>query len=413
MVERRGQIVSGPSHIIYIAYLIAGPGFWLAAAILMFSSVRRMNVIKNPTPPLPSPPPRATILVPAKDEGARINDCLRAALGQDYPDFSVVAIDDRSSDQTGAVMDELAAADGRLHVVHIKPGELPDGWTGKNHALHKGIGAADGYWLLLVDSDVIIAPGALRTAIATAEAQRLGMLSLLLRLETHTLAERMILPLASATLAAVYTISLTNAEWSNVAFGNGQFLLINRPTYDLVGGHQAVREQYCEDIALARLVKKIGGRPRVAFGTEQGAVRMYDSLPTIFRGFARIYFAAGFGSPVRALVAIAFILLTCFPVYIAGAWGLYRGIYPVPGSIDGHAWLHAAFVHFVVMSTLIALMYRSVRNSAWFALLFPVAGSCVVYILARAAWMCVTRRIEWRGTVYTHTIGSAAVRTGP
>ena len=404
--------MSESTRLILIAYIIVGPGFWLAAALAMLSSVRRMSLFRRAAPPLPSPPPRATILIPAKDEGRRIADCLRAALNQTYPDFNVIAIDDRSTDRTGAVMDELALADPRLRVLHIQPGQLPDGWTGKNHALHNGVAAADGKWLLFVDSDVVIEPDAMRTCIATAEAQRLGMLSLLLRLETHTLAERMILPLASATLAAVYAISLTNAEWSNVAFGNGQFLLINRSTYDLIGGHAAVREQYCEDIALARRVKKIGGRPRVALGPQFGAVRMYDSLATIFRGFARIYFAAGFGSPLRALVAIAFILFTCMPVYIAGGWGLYHALHPIPG-MPASPWLIAAAAHFVLMTTLIGLMYRSVRNSFWYALLFPVAGPCVVYILARAAWMCVSRRIEWRGTVYTHAIGSAAVRVGP
>jgi hypothetical protein len=236
------------------------------------------------------------------------------------------------------------------------------------------------------------------------------MLSLLLKLETHTLAERVILPLASGALAASFAISLTNAECSNIAFGNGQFLLIRRTTYDLIGGHSAVREQYCEDIALAHLVKKVGDRPRIAFGADLGEVRMYDSLSSILRGFARIYFAAGFGSPARPLIGIASILLACFPVYAAGAWGWYGEVHSAQGA---GLWLGAAIVHFVLMTCLLAIMYRSVRNPVWPVLLFPVAGACVVYILARSVWMCVTRRIEWRGTLYTHGIGAPTVGAGP
>jgi len=402
--------VSELQRVIFISYLLAGPGFWIAVTLLMLSSVRRMSVIHRPAPPLPSPPPKATILVPAKDEGRRIADCLRSLLAQDYPDFNVIAVDDRSTDQTGAVMDQLAAADPRLRIVHIKPGELPDGWTGKNHALHKGIQTADGQWLLLVDSDVIVAPHALRTTIATAEVKRLGMLSLLLKLETHTLAERIVLPLASGALAAFFTISLTNAEWSNVAFGNGQFLLIRRTTYDLIGGHRAVREQYCEDIALARLVKDIGDRPRIAFGADLGEVRMYDSLASILRGFARIYFAAGFGSAKRPLIGIASILLACLPVYAAAAWGLIGVSHSAPGAL---LWLGAASIHFILLTAVVTIIYQFVRNPVWPVLLFPVAGAFVVYILARSAWMCVTRRVEWRGTVYTHGIGSPTIGAGP
>ncbi len=117
---------------------------------------------------MPSPPPRVTILVPAKDEGERIRDCLASALGQDYPNFGVVAVDDRSTDRTGAIMEEMAAGDSRLKVVHIREGELPEGWTGKNNALRRAVAQADGEWLLFFDSDVVLETDALRATLSAA-----------------------------------------------------------------------------------------------------------------------------------------------------------------------------------------------------------------------------------------------------
>src|SRR3954462_7370969 len=127
---------------------------------------------------LPSPAPRVSIVIPAKDEGERIRGCVAAALGQDYPNFEVVCVDDRSKDETGRVMDEMAReAPGRMTVVHVREGELPAGWTGKNNALATAVRAAraGAEWLLFVDSDVVLERHALSTALAYCAAKRVGL----------------------------------------------------------------------------------------------------------------------------------------------------------------------------------------------------------------------------------------------
>src|SRR4051794_34358961 len=93
---------------------------------------------------LPPNPPHVTILIPAKDEGAGIGRCLDAVLAQDYPSFDVIAIDDRSKDDTGSILGGLAARDPRATVIHIKPDGLPPGWLGKCNALHIGSRRASG-----------------------------------------------------------------------------------------------------------------------------------------------------------------------------------------------------------------------------------------------------------------------------
>jgi cellulose synthase/poly-beta-1,6-N-acetylglucosamine synthase-like glycosyltransferase len=118
---------------LFALYLLAGPVIWLLYAYGSFAGVAKMRLLDKPRPK-PNPPPMCSILIPAKDEEARIAACIQSALDQDYPNFELIAVDDRSVDRTGAVMDEIAARDPRLKVLHIQPGSLGPGWTGKEMA---------------------------------------------------------------------------------------------------------------------------------------------------------------------------------------------------------------------------------------------------------------------------------------
>src|SRR6185312_15399304 len=112
--------------------------------------------------------------------------------------------------------------------------------------------------------------------------------------------------------------ALTNSnDFPRTAFANGQFMLISRKAYDKIGGHETVRDRFCEDVAIARLMKSQGLRPRVAWGNEFCSVRMYDSLGAIIRGWSRIYYAARVGSPWRVLAALLFMFVCVFSVYPA------------------------------------------------------------------------------------------------
>jgi glycosyltransferase involved in cell wall biosynthesis len=386
---------------LFALYLIVGPVFWILFAIGTASSRRRMILATKTSSLFPSPPPSVTIIVPAKDEEGRIAQCLQSVLAQDYPDFRLLAVDDRSVDRTGKIMDEIAAGDSRAAVLHIT--DLPAGWTGKNNALHQAVGQVSAPWLLFIDSDVVLEPQALSQTLHAAVGRRYHMLSLILKSETLGFWESLLVPLASAAFGSAYMMGLSNSESNNYYFGNGQFMLFRRDIYDQIGGHEAVKSQYNEDMALARIMKGSGLRPRIFWGIHLGSVRMYDSLASIMRGWSRIFFGSSSGSPWRILTLIGIIVFGCFPLFAAVAWGVYRAIHPAvfPGA---PAWFVAAGVHCALMLILIAVIYRWMGNRARYAPTFFVTVWFLLAVLARALWMCLTRRVDWRGTSYSHSV---------
>src|SRR5687768_13353913 len=129
-----GRVFDGISSLL-LMYIVVGPVAWALLGASMLAGRRRMMLLERPAE-LPEPAPSVALLVPAKDEEARIAECIASVLGQDYPNFRIVAINDRSEDCTGATLDDLARAEPRLTILHVPHGALPAGWTGKCHALH-------------------------------------------------------------------------------------------------------------------------------------------------------------------------------------------------------------------------------------------------------------------------------------
>jgi glycosyltransferase involved in cell wall biosynthesis len=398
-----------------LTYLFLGPVAWGFYLFAMYLGRKRMMLMERApgggpvVPDVPGEKPVVTVLIPAKDEGERIRTCILSAIKQDYPRVEVIAIDDRSTDNTGAVMDEMAREHPNLRVLHIT--EPPEqGWTGKNNALHQGSKIATGQWLLFVDSDVVLQPDVLTIALAVVRRKQFGMLSLLPALESGSLWESLMVPLCAGTAGTMYLISMNNiGEYKGGAFANGQFMLMRRDAYDQIGGHVTVRDRYCEDVAIAKLFKEQGLRPRVSWGTDFCSVRMYSSLSAVIRGWSRIYYAAKVGSPWRILAAIFWVIFCSFSVIPAFAWGVYRVGHPVEASFGSvtASWLAGSIVHFLLMTTALAITYRWSRNPVWNSLLFlPMAGPMLLYILCRALKMCVTKKVEWRGTAYSHAMAS-------
>jgi cellulose synthase/poly-beta-1,6-N-acetylglucosamine synthase-like glycosyltransferase len=327
-------------------------------------------------------------------------------LALDYPSFDVIAVNDRSTDDTGPILDEMAHAAGeRMRVLHIRPGELPDGWLGKCNALHVGSRNVTGEWILFVDSDVKVEPQALRATLALCVSRKYDALSILTRLECNTLIEQLILPLAAGAWSVMFAISITNDDKRlDSAAANGQFFLIRREPYERVEGHAAVFDQICEDVELMRLLKARGNRVRFLFGAELASTRMHATLRKMFSGWARIYCGSARRRVRRIIEAMMFLVVSGLSVYPALAWGIYRA-----AAFGQWSWFSASVAHWLLATVFLATIYRDSGNRARLALLFPVSGSVVLAIMGYALRLCRTGRMNWRGTDI-HAVTTAATR---
>jgi glycosyltransferase involved in cell wall biosynthesis len=382
-------------------YVLLGPLTWLGFAFVMIKGRGRMRILVRPAPPVPQPPPSVSILIPAKDEASQIQRCVSSVLKQDYPNFDVIVIDDRSTDGTGQILDDIAAQDSRLHVVHLKEGMLPPGWGGKSFALHNGLMHAQGQWLLFVDADVQLEPDVLSATIAWAAKREFDLISILPTFISGTFSEAVLQPLAGAATSAMFVIALTNSnEWPKTAFANGQYLCVRRDAYEAVGGHEAIRGTLSEDVAIARKLKVAGYRPRLGWGDSWATVRMYEGFGSIFRGWSRNFYVGSLGRPWRILGLIAFIFLCCYSVFGAAAWGVYRNMHPIT-PLGGWGWIGTAIAHWIFMTATVALMYHWAREPKWYSLLFPAGCAVLLAISAKSLQICATGKVVWRGTQYS------------
>lgn len=388
-------------YVLFACYIVVGPVAWGLFGLAMIRGRARLSIFRRVVPIETGP--AVTILIPAKDEGERIRACIESALNQRYDNFNVIAINDRSTDDTGAILDEIASAHPKLRVVHIAPGALPTGWTGKCNALHSSVPHADGEWLLFVDSDVVLQPDALSTTLGAAGSREYDLLSLLPRVESGGFWEALLVPLAGTAINAMYTTALTNSDHRKPAFANGQFLLVRRSVYESVGGHQRVRDQFTEDVELARLYKSLGKRVRLGWHRNLFCVRMYSSLPGIVRGWGRNFYAVAYGSPWRTMLASVAVIVCGLSVYAAILWGLYRAAHPI-NRFGGSGWFAVAAIHWSLLTACLVLIYGWSGNKKRYALLWPIGAVMLLRIFARSLVMCATGKVEWRGTNYTHRV---------
>lgn len=206
--------------------------------------------------------PRISVIVAARNEEAAIVAAVSSLLAQDYPDFEVVAVDDRSSDGTGRILDELARGNPKLKVLHVA--ELPPGWLGKNHANDQGARRSDGDWLLFTDADAQFAASALRRAIAIAARHRLGHIVLLPDFITEGFWERAIV----STFGLFFSIRVRLWDLSRprtkAYIGSGTFNLVRREDYQRSGGHEILRMEVADDMKLGMVLRRSGARQGAA-----------------------------------------------------------------------------------------------------------------------------------------------------
>jgi hypothetical protein len=346
--------------------------------------------------PAPREVPRVSVIVPCRDEAPHVERAVRSLLAQDLPGLEVVAVDDRSRDATGAILDRLAAAEPRLAVVHVR--ELPAGWLGKNHACAAGARRARGEWLLFTDGDVVFGPGALRRAAGHAEALGLGHLTAAPRFVAPGLLERAFVAAFAAFAAGAFRVwELPRAGTRGFA-GVGAFNLVRRDAYDAVGGHSRLRLEVVDDVKLGLLLRRSGVPQGLVNGGALVSVRwQHGFLPSVL-GLVKNAFAGAEYQVPRAL-AVAL-------------WAGFLGAAPLAVALvaPGGAARALGGLALAVSAGVLGVTARRVAGGGGAeGLLMPpctvLLGAVLLGSAAAAAWR---GGVVWRGTFYP----LAALRQG-
>jgi cellulose synthase/poly-beta-1,6-N-acetylglucosamine synthase-like glycosyltransferase len=228
-----------------------------------------------------------TAIVPARNEEAVIASCIESLAAQ--PEIAeIVAVNDQSSDHTPEILRELAARIPKLRVLDAAPPS--PGWVGKNNAVWLGAQHASCPWLLFSDADALLLDGAIAKATALAEEHDASLVSLSPEQDLQTWYEKALIPFVYLRLAHRFPFEQINDPSSISAAANGQFLMIKREAYDVVGGHKAIHGAVLEDVALARRVKAAGFRIWFASGVGMVRVRMYRSFAAMWEGWKKNLF---------------------------------------------------------------------------------------------------------------------------
>ena len=354
----------------------------LTAAMLVDFAMgaRRLRLLKDVAPAATGPP--LSIIAPARNEARGIEAAVRSFLALDYPVLQIVLVNDRSTDDTGAILERLAR-DTRLTVVTIT--ELPAGWLGKNHAMHAGAARATGELLLFTDADIVFEPTTLRRAVAYMQAAHVDHLAAIPDVRVPGLA-------LNAFIAAFGVFfSMYSRPWkardprSRAHIGVGAFNLIRAEVYRAIGGHRGIAMRPDDDMKLGKLVKKHGFRQDAVAGNDFVLVEWYASLRELIDGLMKNAFAGVDYSLVQVIASsVGMSVLFVWPfVALFVASGVTQALY-------------GASVLFIV------LLFRTVNPTRpWYVIALPAAALLFIYIIWKSALRALTRgTIEWRGTAY-------------
>ncbi len=336
--------------------------------------------------------PQLTVVVPACNEQAAIGATLGSLLASEGIRLQIVAVNDRSLDETGAHMEEMANEivnknlDCSFDIIHIK--HLPSGWLGKPHALAEGASLARAEWILFTDGDVLFAPDALARALQYAVTENADHLVVMPDWITGTPGEAAMHGAMHALTTWTMRLWRVNDPKAKDFIGVGAFNLIRRSVYEKLGGFRALQMEVLEDLRLGWMVKRAGLRQRVVLGPGLVSVRWANGAWGVVRNLEKNLFALH-----RYNTALT--LLSCTGLAFQIVW-------PLLGLAIG-GWARAGGVaNFAVLALVYAASYRVTRVPVGYVILYPVAAGLFLFAMIRSMVLALWRGgVVWRGTLYS------------
>jgi len=382
-------------------YFIISTLLFILALIIIYwvHNQYHLDLVVKPVP-APTSAPKVSVCIPARNEETNIRRCVEAALRQDYPDFEVIVLDDRSTDSTLTLLKEIASRDSRL--LPISGSDLPEGWAGKPHALYQASALAKGEWLCFVDADTFLAPNALSAVYAKAVETQADLFTVMTKQILGSFWERTVMPLVMTALSVGFSPRKVNDPSRRDAVANGQFIFIKRSIYDLVGGHEKIKDQIVEDKALSENVKWNGHRLVVANGMQLISTRMYTSLETMWEGWTKNIYLGLRDHP-------SMLLLGAFGATLALLAALFLPVWPLLGVtwyLREGGWMALLVVieALFVWGYLIFIRARVAQEMEiprWYAFTTPLGAGVFAAMMLTSAWKVISGQgVTWRGRKY-------------
>jgi 4,4'-diaponeurosporenoate glycosyltransferase len=238
-----------------------------------YFGVKRVSQLRNV-----SSFPAVSVIVPARNEERNIASML-ASLKQSSVRFhEIIVVDDNSNDNTRLIASQF-------NVKIIAAGPRPEGWAGKNWACHVGSQAATGAYLLFTDADTVHDQNGLRKAMAFMTVNNADMLSAPSFHRNTLWWEKLLGPFHCIIHCGASPFDRQTAEH---VYAIGQYILIKKETYEACGGHQTVRSEVAEDVALAKTVVRTGSEYVVFTEGSLFSVQMYNSFSEFCQGWVRL-----------------------------------------------------------------------------------------------------------------------------
>jgi glycosyltransferase involved in cell wall biosynthesis len=333
---------------------------------------------------------RVSIIVPARNEEEDIELSLTRLLELDYDNYEVIAVNDRSTDRTGEIMERVAEnpvlTSGRLRVIHHR--ELPAGWLGKTHAMWTATNEATGDWLLFTDADVLFKPDSVRRALAYAEAEKADHVVLFPRMIMKQPGEYMMIAFFQTMFVFGHRPWKVADPKSRDHMGVGAFNLIRQSVYEAVGTYKALRMEVLDDMKLGKVVKNAGYAQRNVFGGDLISIRWANGAMGVVNNLTKNFFA---------------ILSFQWPRTLISAFGLaFLNLMPFLGVWLAQGWARLPYV--VALGSMFSIyLGMSLRSGmpAYYFLLHPVSTALFIYTLLRSMFHALWNDgIIWRGTRY-------------
>lgn len=376
---------------------------WLLVFAWLVSIVLTLYGLSRQKPLLPagdlctrlSDAPLVSILVPARNEQHRVlADCIRSILAQDYGRFEVIAVNDRSTDATGAILETLAKSDERLRVIEGQ--ELPAGWLGKPYAMQQAFTHARGEWILATDADMIFDPLALRTAMDRTLEEKGDAITLIPHFEASSFWERVMIP-TWAWVFLMFTLFYRSGHpKTQGAVGLGGFFLMRRTLLEGIGGYEALKNEVMEDVRLAEMIKRSGARLLTAYAPNLVSTRMYSNFGEMWECSTKNWFSGvKFSLPFALLCVLSMYLMSVVPPLIAlvSAIGIAAGL-----SSDLWLLLIPAALSWFLQVLLLAIISIRSKVSPAYALTAPLGLGLLYAMLFDSSVRITTGKgVTWKG----------------